>query len=148
VQQMHDAFAESADGSDAIQVAAKPDADWARVFLGPGFDPVDGESRVQSLSRGTGNQFVSARFSGRTVAVGTLSIASGWASVHGLRTESASRGQGWASRILYAMARAALQRGAHDVFLQVEQDNAAALALYRRAGFRDAWRYRYWARTD
>ena len=30
------------------------------------------------------------------------------------------------------------------VFLQVEDDNQAALTLYRRAGFSTAWRYHYW----
>jgi ribosomal protein S18 acetylase RimI-like enzyme len=32
------------------------------------------------------------------------------------------------------------------MFLQVEEENAGARSLYRRAGFTKAWRYFYWSR--
>ena len=47
-------------------------------------------------------------------------------------------------RVLAALARAALERGIERIVLQVEEANTAALALYAGAGFRSAWRYRYW----
>lgn len=34
--------------------------------------------------------------------------------------------------------------GVGQAFLQVEADNAPALALYRRFGFQTAWTYHYW----
>ena len=47
-------------------------------------------------------------------------------------------------RVLRAMAQEARQRGIERVFLQVDQHNAPALALYRRAGLALAWGYAYW----
>jgi len=127
-------------------VDAAPDSGWAGVFLGPGFDPVDGASRVQALTRASGNLYASVRENGRTLAAGAMSFGHGWASVHGMRTDQSSRGHGLAGRVLAGLAQAALDRGYPRVFLQVEAGNAAALALYRRAGFQPAWAYRYWQR--
>ena len=38
------------------------------------------------------------------------------------------------------------ERGMPKIFLQVEDNNAAALSLYRRAGFDTLWGYTYWRR--
>lgn len=131
----------------AADIDAAPDAAWAQVFLGPGFDPVDGASRVQALARSGGNLFASVRENGATLAAGAVSFGHGWASVHGMRTLQSARGRGLARRVLAGLAQAALDRGFEHVFLQVEAGNEPALALYRRAGFAQAWTYRYWQRT-
>jgi len=68
----------------------------------------------------------------------------GWASVHGMRTAKARRGEGIAGRILSAFAGIAAERGVSRMFLQVEAHNPAAISLYRRAGFATAWSYAYW----
>jgi GNAT superfamily N-acetyltransferase len=128
------------------EVADAPDAAWAAVFLGEGFDPVDGASRVKALSRATGSIYASVRDDGRAIAAGAGAFGYGWASVHGMRTEQARRGEGLAARVLATMAAVALERGIERMFLQVEENNAHALALYRRAGFETDWRYEYWQR--
>jgi ribosomal protein S18 acetylase RimI-like enzyme len=128
------------------QVDTAPDEGWASVFLGAGFDPVDGASRVRALRRASGNLYASVREDGRTVAAGAASFGHGWASVHGMRTEQSARGRGLAGRVLAGLAQAALARGFDQVFLQVEAGNDAARALYRRAGFETAWQYGYWQR--
>jgi len=46
-----------------------------------------------------------------------------------------ARRQGIASRLLSRFSAAAIERGVKTVFLEVAADNAAALALYTRAGF-------------
>ena len=46
-----------------------------------------------------------------------------------------SRGQGLGARLLAAAIDAARTRGAARLFLEVAEDNAAARALYDRAGF-------------
>jgi ribosomal protein S18 acetylase RimI-like enzyme len=124
-----------------------PDAAWAALFMGEGFDPVDGASRVAALGRATGSLYASVRDGGYTVAAGAAAFSRGWVSVHGMRTAPAWRGRGMASRILAALAGAALARGVERCFLQVEVDNTAAQTLYRRAGFASAWSYEYWRRT-
>ena len=128
------------------EIAAAPDAAWAALFLGEGFDPVDGASRVAKLSSAHGSLYASVREAGATVAAGAAAFSHGWASVHGMRTAPAFRGRGLAGRVLAGLADAALARGMARVFLQVEVGNIAAEALYRRAGFETAWSYVYWRR--
>lgn len=131
--------------SDPVtRTAPKADEGWAAVFLGPGFDPVDGASRVATLGRAPDALFASIVEEGRTVAAGMAAFAHGWASVHGMRTAQDRRGHGLAGRVLASLAAAALDRGLEGMFLQVEAGNEAAHALYRRAGFRTAWTYSYW----
>ncbi len=130
-----------------VELASAPDAAWAAVFLGAGFDPVDGASRVKALGRTLGALYASVREDGRALAAGVGAFGHGWASVHGMRTEQARRGQGLAGRVLAALAAAALERGVERIFLQVEAENPPALALYRRAGFATAWAYEYWQRA-
>jgi ribosomal protein S18 acetylase RimI-like enzyme len=42
----------------------------------------------------------------------------------------------------------AIQRNIARVYLQVEEDNAKAIGLYKKAGFATAWRYRYWRNDE
>lgn len=126
------------------EVAEVPDAAWIEAFGGEGFDPADAQHRIRNLSRSPGARFGSVRQDGRALAVGAGACAHGWASVHGMRTRPTHRGQGLAGRVLAGLAAAAVEQGFSRVFLQVEEPNAPARALYRRAGFSLAWRYRYW----
>ena len=126
------------------EVADTPDAAWAQLFLGDGFDPVDGAHRVTLLSRAQGTAFASVRQDGETVAGGAGSLSHGWASVHGMRTVLSHRRQGLAKHVLASLAQIALDRGFENVFLQVEAENLAAQAVYQQAGFQTAWQYAYW----
>lgn len=131
--------------AEPAEVADRPDEAWAGVFLGEGFDPVDGAYRVAALSRSPGAAYGMVRENGRAVAVGAGSFGYGWVSFHGMRTEAAQRGRGLAGRVLAGLAGAAIQRGVSRAFLQVEEKNTGARSLYRRAGFATAWRYFYWS---
>lgn len=53
------------------------------------------------------------------------------------------RGQGLGTAILHASLRWAKLKGARHAWVQVEANNTAALALYRRAGFQDVYEYSY-----
>ena len=127
--------------------APAPDAAWAAVFMGEGFDPVDGASRVATLSRTPGALFASIREGDRTVAAGMGGFSHGWASIHGMRTALDRRGRGLAARVLATLATAAQARAIDRMFLQVEAGNEVAINLYRRAGFSTAWTYHYWQKT-
>lgn len=141
----------------AVAIAAMPDDAWGRVFLGEGFDPVDGANRVRALTRAPDAVYACVRAdhamvaegssqNADAIAAGAASFGYGWASIHAMRTALAHRGEGLAGRILSALAQVALDRGFDRMFLQVEENNAGAQSLYRRAGFTDAWRYAYWSR--
>jgi len=126
-----------------VELMAAPDAAWGEVFLGEGFDPVDGASRVETLTRSPDALYAAVRDEGRTLAVGAVSFGRGWAGVHGMRTAAHARGRGYAGRILAAFGGAALTRDIRRMVLQVEEPNPAR-SLYRKAGFEAAWRYAYW----
>jgi ribosomal protein S18 acetylase RimI-like enzyme len=126
------------------RVSASPQATWSSVYLAEGFDPVDGAHRVQALSRSPHMVYAWVEDAGQSVAAGTAALSQGWCSIHGMRTLPAHRGRGLAARVLAGLADAATERMLERVFLQVEEGNSAALALYRRAGFSTAWRYQYW----
>jgi N-acetylglutamate synthase len=144
VQQTSAAAMRKVTNQAPAQVSTAPDAGWASVFLGEGFDPVDGASRVKLLTQAPGSVFASVRQGDDTIAAGAGAFSHSWASVHGMRTAAAQRGQGLAGRVLAGLADTALQRGITQVFLQVEENNAAARALYQRAGFTPMWKYVYW----
>ena len=127
------------------ELMAAPDDGWASVFLGEGFDPVDGAHRVAALTRSLGAVYAAVREDGRTVAVGAASFGHGWGGVHGMRTAVDRRGRGLAGQVLAALGQAMIARGIDRVCLQVEEGNPAR-GLYRKAGFTEAWRYRYWSR--
>lgn len=127
-----------------VDLAPMPAGDWEDVFLGEGFDPVDGASRLAILRRGRDSVFAGARQDGRIVAVGSACFSAGWCGIHGMRTLPSHRGHGLATTLISALAGAARERGLQRCFLQVEQDNATAQALYARRGFTTAWAYAYW----
>lgn len=79
---------------------------------------------------------------------------SGVARLYSLATDPAARGNGVASALLAAVEAAARLRHCRCVRLEVRRDNAAAIALYERSGYRrtgflesyyedgaDGWRY-------
>lgn len=138
----------AAPGGALADVDRAPDDAWSALFLGEGFDPVDGAHRVRMLSRAKGSLYASVREGGRTLAAGAMAFGHGWASVHGMRTDQAQRGRGLAGRVLAGLAQAASARGFERVFLQVDAQNQAALSLYRRAGFETQWKYNYWQRQQ
>lgn len=128
------------------RVSASPVAAWSSVYLAEGFDPVDGAHRVQALSRSPHIVYACVEEDDQSVAAGTAAFSQGWCSIHGMRTLPAYRGRGLATRVLAGLADCATARALERVFLQVEEGNAPALALYSRAGFATAWRYHYWRR--
>jgi ribosomal protein S18 acetylase RimI-like enzyme len=129
-----------------VTLSPQPSEAWSALFLGTGFDPVDGASRLAILARSAGSVFASVQHDGAVVAVGFGCFAHGWCGVHGMRTAPAFRGRGLASAILSAIGGAGRARGLARCFLQVEQANAAAQKLYRRVGMSTAWCYAYWRR--
>ena len=77
------------------------------------------------------------------VGAGFVVIERGWAGVFGMGTTPAARRRGVARAILHALAGHALRSGAAQLYLQVEEGNAVARALYAGAGFATAYRYHH-----
>ena len=67
-------------------------------------------------------------------------LAAGEAEILSIAIAPARRGRGYARPLLDLHLRRLAGLGARSVFLEVDADNAAARALYRRAGFYDVGR--------
>ena len=83
---------------------------------------------------------------GRPVASGVLSVEGDVAGLFDIVTEPALRGQGIGSEVVGTLLARAWERGARTAFLQVGEQNATAISIYRRYGFVDRYRYHYRAR--
>jgi ribosomal protein S18 acetylase RimI-like enzyme len=129
-------------------VTARPTQDWSAVYLSEGFDAVDGAHRVAALSRSSCIVYAAMSDAHGPAAAGTASFGHGWAGLHGMRTAVRCRGRGLAGQLLGALAQDSIAREIDRIFLQVDEGNTAALALYQRAGFVTAWRYHYWRPAD
>ena len=127
-----------------VHLSNHPTEEWRSVYLASEFDAVDGANRVKALSRSKSLVYAWAVDATGPVAAGTASFSHGWASLHGLRTLSSARRKGLASALICALGEQAQKRDLHRFFLQVEEGNAGAINLYRRLGFKVAWRYHYW----
>ncbi|MBP6483686.1 MAG: GNAT family N-acetyltransferase [Rhodoferax sp.] len=128
-------------------VSVLPTPAWSEVYLSDGFDPIDGAHRVQALSRSRHVVYACVQEAGHSVAAGTASLNHGWVGIHGMRTLPSHRKRGLAKRVLAGLADSALSRNLTRVYLQVEEENQAALGLYHRAGFQTAWLYHYWRKV-
>ncbi len=81
---------------------------------------------------------------GETVAVAIGVVERGWLGVYGVGVAPEQQRRGYAQRIMQALMAWGAANGATHSYLQVMRDNLAALALYDRLGYREA--YRYWYR--
>lgn len=66
------------------------------------------------------------------------------AGILGLAVDAGARRRGIGTEILSSALRWARISGARSAWLQVSDDNCAALELYRKFGFRTAYDYHYW----
>ncbi|MEZ3177666.1 GNAT family N-acetyltransferase [Streptomyces pimonensis] len=68
-------------------------------------------------------------------AIGRCVVDGRWAGFAAVEVDPARRRRGLATAVMAALARRALDEGASAAWLQVEDDNAGARALYDRMGF-------------
>jgi GNAT superfamily N-acetyltransferase len=67
----------------------------------------------------------------------------GLAGLYDVFTPEAQRRRGHARQLCLALLHAAREQGARHAYLQVSDDNGAAIALYESLGFQLAYRYHY-----
>lgn len=84
-----------------------------------------------------------ATVDGETAGMGVFAVDGGYAGVFCMVTHPRHRRAGIASAVLAAGAAWAGGQGARRLYLQVEEDNPAARALYARAGFTVSHGYHY-----
>jgi GNAT superfamily N-acetyltransferase len=82
---------------------------------------------------------------GTPVATAMAAIDRDVAALYEVGVEASQRRLGHGERMVMQALGWAKARGARTAFLQVAAGNAGAVALYRRLGFRERYRYRYLA---
>jgi N-acetylglutamate synthase len=125
----------------SVDLRAEPDDAWlaAYHYRGQQTPPVARKLLVSAPWQA----FATVRADGEAIAIGRVAGAGEWAGLTAIEVDPAHRRRGLATAVTAALATAAAGCGAHSLYLQVEDGNAAARALYRRAGFADHHGYHY-----
>jgi GNAT superfamily N-acetyltransferase len=84
---------------------------------------------------------------GRAASIGLAAAAGDLAGVFLMRTVPELRRQGLSRRILRTLLAHCAAWGAGAAFLQVDADNASAIALYESEGFATLTTYRFWRKA-
>lgn len=132
----------------SIGLSETPDASFEAVFTASaGGNLADARERLETLARlPPPARFARLDIDGAPAALGACAVEGEWAGVFGMRTMAEHRRKGLARRILGSVLCEAALLGARRAYLQVEADNASAVALYAAEGFSPAYAYRYWVR--
>jgi N-acetylglutamate synthase len=123
-------------------VADRPDDAWLGRYHYRGAARLPAVA-LDVLTSAPWQAFGSIRAGGQTVAIGRVAGSGDWAGLTAIEVDPAHRRRGLATAITRALATAAAEHGARQLFLQLEEGNAAAGALYRQIGFVDHHGYHY-----
>ncbi|MFE2874669.1 GNAT family N-acetyltransferase [Streptomyces roseus] len=114
-------------GASGVRLSRVPDEEWLGMY-GRVKDP---EVARRVLVAGPSVWF--ATLPGR--AIGRLVVDGRWAGFAAVEVDPRHRRGGLGTAVMAVLAGRALEEGASAAWLQVEADNAAALALYEGLGF-------------
>ncbi|WP_349880431.1 GNAT family N-acetyltransferase [Micromonospora sp. HUAS YX12] len=118
-----------------VTLADGPADDWLAIAAGRKGGLPDAARQV--LTGTPRVRFAELREDGRLLAVGRGTVTGGgrWLGVSLLETVPQARRRGLAAAVVRALAGWGAAEGATHAFLQVEQSNTGAVALYRGLGF-------------
>ena len=125
-----------------VTADADPNEAWLARYHYRGTDTRPPVMRTV-LASAQDQAFLSIRAESGVLAIARLSIAGGWAGLTAVEVDPDRRRAGLGLAITAAACAEAVGRGVDRVFLQVEEGNAGARALYERCRFRYSHRYRY-----
>ncbi|MGC5021480.1 GNAT family N-acetyltransferase [Micromonospora sp. DT47] len=122
-------------GAPPVGLAAAPSEDWLAIAAGRKGGLPDAARHV--LTAVDRVRFAQVYADGALVAIGrgTVTGEGRWLGLSLIEVVPSARRQGLAGRVVRALAGWGLAEGASHAFLQVEQRNIAAVALYRGLGF-------------
>lgn len=122
-------------GSAPVELATAPSADWLAIAAGRKGGLPDAARHV--LTAVDQVRFAGVYADDTLVAVGRGTVTDGgrWLGLSLIEVLPEARRQGLAGRVVRALAGWGAATGASHAFLQVEQRNTGAVALYRGLGF-------------
>ncbi|NCT90656.1 GNAT family N-acetyltransferase [Cellulomonas sp. APG4] len=134
-----------ATGADGLRVAwsERPDDGWLETWLGVKATTTTDATLARRILEGAPARYLTAHDAGGRIGVLRAAPSHGWLALSCLAVERRARRRGVA-RALTRVALEGAPAGVGRAFLQVEESNRAAVALYRQMGFVpvDAYHYR------
>ncbi len=127
------------DPAMVIRHDEEPTEDWRSV---------QGPDEAASIMRRYPADYASVWSGGRAVGAGRIAFAAGWGIVGRVFVSEDHRGRGIGVTVIQALAATAQGARIERLALQANADNAAALRLYARLGFRRHHRYRHWVLAE
>lgn len=127
-----------------VRVEPVADAAWLAVrgaTSAVDLDLVGVAQRLQEVT--TAQAFVTVMDADRPLGIGRAVADTGWTGVFDMATVPQARGRGVARAVLAAISNWAVDQPTPHMYLQVEQNNAPALALYRSHRFGRVADYHY-----
>jgi N-acetylglutamate synthase len=121
-------------------VSEHPDRSWYDVAFDGAAPPAAAPAVLEGAPVAA---FASVQLDGRTVAVGRAAMTGHWVGVDSVAVATSYRRRGLGTAVLQGLARWGGARGGRRTYLEVVEENAAALATYSALGYREAYRYRY-----
>lgn len=131
----------SAETAARVDIDAEPDQGWLALYRFRGQKPPPISRKL--LMSAPWQAFASVRDTAGTLAIGRVAAAGDWAGLTAVEVHPRHRRRGLGRAITRALAAAAAARGVTGLYLQVEDDNAAAHSLYTGMGFADHHSYHY-----
>ena len=89
--------------------------------------------------------YMSIEVNGETVAMGLAMLERGYMGIFDVVTSAGHRNRGYGTRLIAQLLAWGQANGADHAYLQVMKDNAPALRLYSKFGFKEI--YQYWYRV-
>jgi ribosomal protein S18 acetylase RimI-like enzyme len=136
--------------ADRVTVADRLDARWLTAYCrADGFGDREAAGRegiLRRIKQATGYGLLV--LDGEPAAVGLGVREAEWVGIFCMATCPECRRRGAATAVLHALARWGERHAASRAYLQVMEDNPAALALYAWVGFETLYRYHYRVAPD
>jgi GNAT superfamily N-acetyltransferase len=117
-----------------FEVSDKPSPDWLSL---------QSDHRLENLMNRYPARYGLIKSGAKIIAVGRIATMGTWSIATRLFVDPSQRGKGVAKYLMNKLIEVAKTDGATKVGLQVDIENAAALALYKSMGFREHHSYRY-----
>ncbi|MGL4176323.1 MAG: GNAT family N-acetyltransferase [Dermatophilaceae bacterium] len=126
-------------GTLPVMTTTELTAEWLAAY--GAYRLVD-EGAARRILTGSPEQvFATVADGGQVVGVGRLGISAGWGGIAAMWVHPRARGRGIGGGMLAELAGEAGRRGIRSLHLQVDADNAPALALYTGSGFEPHHQY-------
>ncbi|GAB2733357.1 hypothetical protein GCM10027174_02530 [Salinifilum aidingensis] len=127
-----------------VDVHDEPGEDWMSLWwMVGGRGGADARALAGDILTSGPALYAVGRDEAGPAAVGRLSLVGRWAGIYCMAVRPDVRRRGHATDVLRALLVDATALGVRHTWLQAAADNAAALALYERAGFADVSSYHY-----